>query len=398
MTAARAPLPETDPALEICPACSDDAVGEPFLEIGPVPVNCSAFASSATEARRAERGFISLTACSRCGYIHNARFDPAAIAYGSGYDNSLDHSEVFRAYEKELVSELDRRWPLRGGTVVEIGCGSGHFLASLCRRAGCDGIGFDPSFPGGTVEAPISIVASMFTGSEEIQAKDLICCRHVLEHIADPYGFLSTIQVSMDPGCGLYVEVPSAEHIFGSSDVWDLIYPHYSYFSAPSLIRLAQRAGIEVLAVNRRFNEEFLSIHATKGRSPGAAEHGRARVEDLISDTERFAHRFARRVSESARTIEVASADGKSIALWGAGARAVTFLNLVPGADRIPLIVDVNPAKTGRHVPGTGQRVVGPDDHQVRDADVVMVMNAVYAGEIGERLRLVGSSAELVVV
>jgi hypothetical protein len=46
-------------------------------------------------------------------------------------------------------------------------------------------------------------------------------------------------------------------------------------------------------------------------------------------------------------------------ALWGAAAKGVTFANIIdPGVTDIKCVVDINPAKAGRYVPGTGHPIV----------------------------------------
>jgi hypothetical protein len=57
----------------------------------------------------------------------------------------------------------------------------------------------------------------------------------------------------------------------------------------------------------------------------------------------------------------------------------------------------VNPRKAGRHVPGTGQRVISPSSLAERDPRAVVVMNPVYAGEIEQSLRDLRIGAEVVV-
>jgi hypothetical protein len=86
------------------------------------------------------------------------------------------------------------------------------------------------------------------------------------------------------------------------------------------------------------------------------------------------------------------------VAVWGAGSKGVSFLNLVaPGRD-VAYVVDVNPNKAGLYVPGSGQVVVGPDELSGRDLDTVLVMNPLYVDEITRTLGELGCRAEVVTV
>ena len=99
-----------------------------------------------------------------------------------------------------------------------------------------------------------------------------------------------------------------------------------------------------------------------------------------------------------ARSLEAWRRAGKRAAIWGAGSKGVTFLNVLgAGDDVIPVAVDLNPAKHGRFVAGTGQHIVAPAELQDVLPDVVVVMNPLYRAEIGDALAALGLQPELAV-
>ncbi|MEM7237791.1 MAG: methyltransferase, partial [Pseudomonadota bacterium] len=61
-------------------------------------------------------------------------------------------------------------------------------------------------------------------------------------------------------------------------------------------------------------------------------------------------------------------------------------------------VVDINPHKQGKFLPGTGHRVVAPDMLVGSPPDTVVVMNPIYLPEIGAQLGDLGLSPELVAV
>jgi LmbE family N-acetylglucosaminyl deacetylase len=81
-------------------------------------------------------------------------------------------------------------------------------------------------------------------------------------------------------------------------------------------------------------------------------------------------------------------ANGQRVFAWGAGAKAVTFLNIVdPAGDGITHVVDVNPRKAGQFVSGSGQEIVEPNALRELSPDVIILMNAVYRDEIRAAVR-----------
>ena len=86
------------------------------------------------------------------------------------------------------------------------------------------------------------------------------------------------------------------------------------------------------------------------------------------------------------------------MALWGAGAKSVLFLNMVNHTDAIGCVVDINPRKHGSWLPGTGHRVEAPTALASFDAEEILLMNPNYREEVASDLREMGASGGLVLV
>ena len=72
-----------------------------------------------------------------------------------------------------------------------------------------------------------------------------------------------------------------------------------------------------------------------------------------------------------------------------------TFLAFLGVRDEVSCVVDVNPAKQGMFVPGSGQEIVAPE--RLRDVapELVIVMNPAYAEEIRGDLDRLGVTADV---
>ncbi|HKW45712.1 MAG TPA: hypothetical protein VJN22_08640, partial [Candidatus Eremiobacteraceae bacterium] len=72
----------------------------------------------------------------------------------------------------------------------------------------------------------------------------------------------------------------------------------------------------------------------------------------------------------------------EKLAIWGAGAKGVTFAGLVdPQAELIDAVVDVNPRKQGCFVPGTGHPIIAPRELSERGIGAALLMNPNYRAE-----------------
>ena len=378
-----------------CPVCRAHD-GEVFFELPGVPVYCNVLWPTADEAVAAPRADIRLALCAACGMIWNTSFDAAATDYGVAYENSLHYSNVFQQHAEELAERL-AAYAVDAATVIDIGCGKGDFLALLCADGRCRGLGFDPSYDGaydGVVS--LSFVRDEYRVGSVNAHGDLVVCRHVLEHIPDPRTFVSTLRHAVTEEGVLYVEVPSAEYMLRNRSIWDVIYEHCSYFTAPALASLLRDCGFEVRDVGTSFGDQYLWIEAVPSLvaepAPRADAGALSELADLAGG---FRASFDALLANASGVLDESAG---SVVLWGAGSKGVTFLNVADPQRRIASVFDVNPRKHGRHVPGSGQRILSPAAVAAVDAETVLVMNPLYADEVAQLIRGAGSTAGVVLV
>ena len=384
-----------------CPACTAVSI-DAFFEAASVPVFCNVLRQDAEQARAIPRGAIRLHACPECGLVFNAAFDPALVEYGTNYENSLHSSEVFQAFADRLARRLVERFGLRREVVLEVGCGRGEFLALLCRLGANEGIGFDQSFDGAALpeagEGTIRIERAPFPAHATGLRPALTFCRHTLEHVPEPVPFLEAMVAvaGRRHGGGIYVEVPNALYTLRDLGIWDIIYEHCAYYTASSLARLLARVGVHVTALYEDYGGQFL---CAEGQVDGATSPAPPDVPGWTSMLETFSRHQRAKVAEWEARLASYAARGERVALWGAGSKGVTFLNIVPGTDEaISVVVDLNQRKHGCYTSGTGHPIRGPEALLRDPPSVVLVMNPLYVTEIRERLARLGLSPVVEVV
>lgn len=386
----------------LCPICQSADTSE-FLTLRSMPVSIGVQWPTAKEARECGRGDLRLSFCRTCGFIWNHAFDESKLEYSQRYDNSLDYSPVFQDFATKLASRLVDTYDIRDKQVVELGCGKGHFLSLLCEQGHNRGLGFDPSYEGERIDSPassrIEYVQDFYGEKYTDRPGDLVCCRHVLEHIKDPVAFLSSTRRTAggNRDAVIYFEVPNVRLILERLSVWDIIYEHCNYFSIESLTSLFRQEGFEVLHVEETYSEQFIGLEARLAESvPGREAVRRESAADLQSLVQEFSSRLEDRTETWRKRLADYRASGKRVVIWGAGAKTVGFLNMLKIDGLIPCAVDINPHKQGLHLAGTGQEIVAPEHLQTEKPDVVILMNPIYRDEISNQLRKMGIRAELI--
>jgi len=385
-----------------CPVCEHPG-GEIILTLQAVPLFSNVLHAKRRQALDAECASIQLGCCPKCGFIFNAVFQPDKMHYGAEYENDLSVSSHFCRYATDVAIELVQRYDLNGKDIIDIGCGNGHFLKLICDVGENRGVGFDPSHDPQRASVDrrhgtVSIVADTYSPQYRDRRADMVCCRHVLEHIHDPLAFLQELYatVRLWDDCLLFFEVPNAEHTFFRGAIWDILYEHCNYFTRQSLWALFQEAGFHPLRVDERYDGQFLTIEArctarVEGESP---EVDLPKTAPELVD---FQNGFQDTVDSWQERVTTWIERRRKVVAWGAGAKGATFLNVLGlSCDIVEHIVDINPRKQGRFIPGTGQEIIPPASLAQLQPGVVIVINPSYLNEIRRSAQKYATGAEFI--
>ena len=372
-----------------CPACGEPGA-EPFYEQLGVPVQSTALLQTREEALAFPRGDVVLAFCGACGFVFNEAYDASLQDYSRPSEESQAFSARFRAFSRELAEGLVERYDVRGKDVLEPGCGRGDFLVEICELGGNRGVGVDPGWYPGRLDAPadVEFVRAEYDEYEAAREADVVLCRHTLEHIAPVREFVELLRRPAAPREGVVVvEVPDVLRVLEEVAFWDVYYEHCSYFAPASLASLAARCGLEALENRLEFDGQYIVLE-TRPALPREDKH---RVAHLRSAVTRFADAAPRALAEWRSRLGGAG----RVALWGGSSKAVAFLTAV-GVDAD--VVDINPFRQGAFLPGAAVRVSAPEELRDRPPDLVVAMNPAYLGEIRPALDQLAPGADLVAV
>ena len=361
-----------------CPLCANP-LPRLFFERRGVPVHQNRACPSAEEARQFGRGDLLLTFCPECGFVFNSAFDPELLNYSAAYENTQTCSPHFQHYLSRLVDSLLTKYGLRDKVVVEIGCGKGDFLRQLCKGGRNRGIGFDPTYVGPqTIEGgAVRFVREFYDSKQTHYAADFVCCRHVIEHLQSPLEMLKTVRQAIGSRLTsvVFFETPALPWTLDSLSFWDLFYEHCSYFTSESLAWGFQQTGFDVLETGPAFDGQYLHVKAR----PAATGSKRGRVQpqpaDLWPKIQAFLAGLDKRIEVCEEKIEAFSRAG-GCAIWGAAAKGATLANTMdPQNRRIRFLIDINPAKQGKYIAGTGHPIVPPAHLKDRNGRVAGILN-----------------------
>ncbi len=307
-------------------------------------------------------------------------------AYFSSFSDSwLEHSRSF-------VEKITARLGLgQDSQVVELASNDGYLLKNFVEK-GIPSCGVEPAANIARVamDRGISTVVAFFgvvtarTLVAEGRRADLIVANNVFGHVPDINDFVSGIKLLLKPGGTVSIEIPHFMRLMEHNQFDTIYHEHYCYHTLLADTRIFEVFGL------RLFDVEELKTHGgsirmllchnndPRGVTPSVntlLELERVRGLDRI---ETYAG-FGEKVRETKRKllaflIEVARA-GKTVAGYGAPGKGNTLLNYCGiRTDFIDFVVDRNPYKQGRYLPGSRIPVFAPDKIDQMKPDYVLIL------------------------
>jgi hypothetical protein len=330
-----------------------------------VPVFQNKIYETLEEALAAQVGLVELVQSRQSGFVFNNKFDPDIMNYDANYQNEQSNSMVFQEHI-QFVLDLLKSFGLNNKKIIEIGCGKGIFFEKMLGE-GLDCWGFDPTYEGNNPK----IIKEYFSEVYNDINADVIIMRHTLEHIPNPFSFIHEIAKANNFRGHLFVEVPTFDWIVNKKAFWDIFYEHCNYFTELTLGSMFDDA-----LTGSFFGGQYIYLWAdmSKLRSE-IPEQQFVKYNNLI-------------FSETLEKYNELIRNNGSFAIWGAGAKGSTFLNLLDQErDKISYVIDINPAKQNKHIACTGHKIYPPSILETLPVQNVLVMNENYISEIKETIK-----------
>lgn len=365
-----------------------------------MPVHIGILWPDETAARNAPAGDITLHFCQTCGHIFNASFLEERMDYDLPYDNSLFFSGVFRQYAQDLAARLIEKYELTHKNIIEIGSGIGDFLKLICELGNNKGWGFDPSyqpdFSGEPIRKQLTFIQGYYENHLVHEKIDFLFARHTLEHLPNPKELIQQLKQDFNHNREIvfYFEVPNADFMLRETKLWDLIYEHCQYFTTSSLRYLFEGNGFEVLDLYEAFDEQYLCIEC---RIVSDREKITPKPAHSLEEVTNFSENSKKMIQAWREYFTTLAHKNLKSVIWGAGAKGVSFLNIVKKPEMVIGVIDLNPRKQKKFIPITAHPIFLPEELKVIQPDRVIIMNPIYFDEIKNNIKEYGFREEICV-
>ena len=382
-----------------CPSCKTAGMSA-FYTTKSVPINSCLMFSTQQEAVNFPRGDVILGFCKNCGFISNMAFNPSKIDYATLAPEEQGFSATFNKYAQQLANHLIDTYDLHDKHVSEIGCGRGDFLALLCELGDNYGVGIDPSTVSGGVQSKaidrMMFIKDYFSERYAEHLGDFVCCRHTLEHISPTAEFINSIRKSIgNKNTPVFFEVPDISRILQEVAFWDIYFEHCSYFNLRSLAQLFRFCNFEVTKLEKVYFEQYLLIEAKPvNQQSQKTFEGEESIDQTAKMVKLFSEGYEQKLKYWKNELNQIKTEKKRAIVWGSGSKCVAFMTTLEIQDEIQYIVDINPHRHGKFIPGVGKQIVSPEFLKDYNPQTIIVMNPIYCNEIRKMVETMGISAE----
>ena len=374
-----------------CRLCGSDEL-ERVVELAPTPPANAFTAEPVPQATFP----LELMLCAGCGHLqlHHV-VDPELLfrdyVYAAGTSPVfVDH---FRRYAEDAIARFGLN---PGDLVVDVGSNDGTLLRFFQAR-GLRVLGIDPArgIAQRATEAGIPTVPEFLDATtarrlrREHGPARLVTANNVFAHVDDLSGFVAAVRELLSPDGVFTFEVSYALDVYQKTFFDTIYHEHLDYHSVTPLVGFFERAGLPLFAAERvPTHGGSLRGLAGAGRTADAALAQRLAEEEAAAigcaDTWRaWSSRIDALGDELRLLLRGLKADGRSIAGYGAPAKATTLLgNFGLGPETIDFIVDDSPLKQGLLTPGSHIPVVSSDALNDRRPDYLLLLAWNFADSI----------------
>ncbi|WP_018985066.1 class I SAM-dependent methyltransferase [Methylophilus methylotrophus] len=374
-----------------CRHC-DHEVKHAFADLGSSPPSNAYLTKAALN--KPEKWFpLKVMVCDQCWLVQTEDFADAHelfdadYAYFSSFSSSwLNHVDVY-------VQAMITRFQLNASSkVVEVAANDGYLLQYVkAKNIPCLGVEPTHSTAVAARDKGIEIVESFFgvALAKELVATghqaDLTAANNVLAHVPDINDFVSGFTHLLKPNGVSTFEFPHLVNLVQQNQFDTIYHEHFSYLSLTSVKAVFEKNGLEVFDVEE-IPTHGGSLRVYAQRADTGSHLKTARLQDLLAkessagvDSIAFYENFQEKVNHIKDELIIflteAKRAGKKVIAYGAAAKGNTLLNFAGiRPDLLPCVVDKNPAKQNKFMPGSRIPITSEEVIHTQKPDYILIL------------------------
>ncbi|MBD3812299.1 MAG: class I SAM-dependent methyltransferase [Betaproteobacteria bacterium] len=364
----------------------------PFVDLGSAPPS-NAYLTELT-LHAPEKWFpLRVLVCEHCWLVQTEDFAQADELFDAEYAYFSGFSSSWLAHSERYVADMVARFSLAADShVVEVAANDGYLLQYVkARNISCTGVEPTASTAAAARAKGIPIVEDFFgvrlaqeLANQGKQA-DLTVANNVLAHVPDINDFVAGFAVLLKPQGVATFEFPHLLKLIAENQFDTIYHEHFSYLSLTAVNRIFSVNGLTVFDVEEHPTHGG-SLRVFAQRSDAGQQPRSPRVDELLNREVQAGMRSASYYAGFQANTDLVKNDflaflleakkaGKTVAAYGAAAKGNTLMNYAGiRPDLVSFVVDRNPAKQGKYMPGSRIPIVEEKRLQHVKPDYVVIL------------------------
>jgi 2-polyprenyl-3-methyl-5-hydroxy-6-metoxy-1,4-benzoquinol methylase len=372
----------------------------PLIDLGFAPPS-NAYLSKQQLQQPEKKYPLRVLVCQTCWLAQTEDFAQAHELFDADYAYFSSFSSTWLEHAKRYANEMSARFHFSSSShVVEIAANDGYLLQYFkAANIPCTGVEPTASTASAARAKGIHIVQEFFgvalanTLVSQGKQADLTAANNVLAHVPDINDFVAGFTVLLKPNGVATFEFPHLMQLMALNQFDTIYHEHFSYLSLTAVQRIFAANGLTVFDVEEHpTHGGSLRVFAQRTDTCKQPINDRVakmlRTEDAMGiQTEKYYLAFQARAEkvkdDFINFLAEAKRHGKTVAAYGAAAKGNTLMNFAElGSDLIQYVVDKNPAKQGKFMPGSRIPIVSPEALQSQRPDYLVILPWNIAEEV----------------
>jgi 2-polyprenyl-3-methyl-5-hydroxy-6-metoxy-1,4-benzoquinol methylase len=374
-----------------CRHCHHE-VNHSFVDLGSSPPS-NAYLTSET-LNKPEKWFpLKVRVCGNCWLVQTEDFADAHELFDADYAYFSSFSSSWLTHAQHYVDAMVERFGLtESAKVIEIAANDGYLLQYVkAKNIPCLGIEPTHSTAVTAREKGIEIIEDFFGISlaEKLVAQghqaDLTAANNVLAHVPDINDFVSGFTRLLKPTGVATFEFPHLVNLVQQNQFDTIYHEHFSYLSLTSVNTIFEANGLQVFDVEE-IPTHGGSLRVFAQRLDAQAYNKTSRLHALLEkehalgvSTPVFYQNFQEKVNkikdDLVEFLIEAKRSHKKVIAYGAAAKGNTLINFAGiRPDLLSYVVDKNPAKQNKFMPGSRIPIVSEEIIQAEKPDYILIL------------------------
>ena len=330
-----------------------------------------------------------LSSCINCGLLQTTANLDSDLLFDDDYSYFSSYSSTWISHCEKLVEEINKNF--KSDNVVEVASNDGYLLEIL-KNNNINSYGIEPtkSTAAVAIKKGLDVINDFLTLGlakkllKERGAVDVLIANNVLAHVPDLKDFIKSIYTLLNTNGVAIIEFPYAKNLVDENQFDTIYHEHYSYFTLSTLKFIFNENKLEIFDVmNINTHGGSLRIYVKKVTNNLSISN---RVSEMLKYEGLLKINSADYFLELQKTAFDAKIkllnfllncklNNKKVIGYGAAAKGNTMLNYCGiKKDFLEFVVDKNPHKIGKLLPGSQIPIKEESQIKVFQPDYILIL------------------------